>query len=290
MEETLTESLVREAILMGLEDVPAGSTPEQTAETILMSIRTALRLEARMGKASDPEPAPSAPKKANGIPTPPPDEGESMILMGDRTPAPKQPAGKPLIVMPGDPEANEPVPSRDETVRFRPALRVSSLKKAPRNLENWKIEDLTAYLHANTPTTLNVVPTGMKSEITLERNIITAAPMGCAKLVYTLHGMSGDRPGQMGQLNDATVVAAVIGRFVFKNFFVTDPLDLEIPKALAELKDNAKDVFKRRNRELQSFTPYKPGGHLRIEVDDRGRVSDPSIPGTTYDMDLTVKE
>jgi hypothetical protein len=291
----MTEQLVREAVIIGLENLeeaPEGMSRERKAEVILASILTALRLEARMAKASE-EPAPKAPPKPSGrVPVPEIGAEGSMVVLADSVTPPKVRDGARLIAMPGDPDAAEPVLTQDKP-KFQPAIRVSSLKKGQRTGgENWKIEDLVAYLHANTPTTLRVTPTGLRTEIELERNIIAAAPAGMVKVYFTLHGMSTDRAGLMGHPEDRAVLATVIGRFVFHNFMVTDPLELDIAGAMREMTERAKDVFKRRTRELQSQTPYKPGGHLRIEVGDNGRVIDNSpIPtGETYVMDLEQRE
>lgn len=292
MEGTLTESLIREAILMGLESVDGDMTREQTTEIILGSIKTALRLEARMNKSeSAPVATPTPPKARTAIPTPGLNAEDSMIFTPDVHMPPQVPVGKPLIVMPDSPEAREPVSKvLPSDSNGKPPLRISSLRKPAKAKDPWAIEELSAYLHANTPTTLEIVPNGLKTTVTLVRNILTAAPLGCSKVTYTLQGMSGDRAGQMGLPEDQTVIAAVLGRFVFKNFYVSDPLDLQLPRAMEELKASARDVFQRRDRQVNSHTPYRPGGHLRIEVGDNGRVSDPSIPGAEYIMDLSVPE
>jgi len=283
----MTESLMREAILLGLEDCPEGATREQTADAILLSVKTALRLEARMAKSQErqPEDAPPPPKRM-AIPTPGAGSENSMVVLPGQTERPT--TDKPLIVMPGDPAAKQPVQPSDTPNRA--PMRLSSLKKPARNKANWTIEDLTAHLHEATPETIGVVPHGLKTELTLTRNIITAPPAGAVKVYYTLEGMASDRPGLMGHPEDKSVIATTIGRSVFRNFYVTDPLELDIAGAMKELVAQAKDVFQRRGRLLQSHTPYRPGGHLRIDVDENGRVSDPTIPGTVYEMDLEQPE
>lgn len=273
----MTRELVREAVLVALEDMAGENlTVERQADSITKSIETALRIQERMSSGLTPRLKPAAiqsntteqPDVPITIPTPPANAEASMIVLPGAPP----PSARPQLIKPGDPGfSTRPTSDVKKPEAARPPIRVSSLSGPVRVKDNWKIEKLVAALHEQMPETLDIIPHGKTTSIRLMRNIEAAAPAGAAKAVYTITGMSPDQPGVQGKMDqstghvDGTVVAARIGRYVSKTFFVTDPLDLGVEAAVETLCEQARDVFKERSRELFSNTPRRTG-HMRYDM------------------------
>jgi hypothetical protein len=275
----MTEEIIHNAVLTALEDLPEGSTPEETATFITKAVKFALKMHHRMSQSQSLEgsgvtelPAkPSEPPAERKIPTPEPNAPESMIVVPGAEPPKK--SAKPVLVTPGDADFNKP--PKPEPKR---AFRISSLKSMPaaQAQEHWKIDALLKALEGGMPQSLEAVPMGTSARLKLVRNIQTtpvSPTTWAAKVIYTLDGMVADQPGMAaGKLDrgtgtlDTTMRAANIARNVTHTFYTTDPRELPIQEVCDELVRQAQETFRPRERELFATTPIKQG-HITVDLD-----------------------